>query len=80
MVVLKFILKAKCDQIFQSTRYGIKPTKSVHHALLDVKSMRGITWMIVGDLKGYFNNIDYHLMDKILSERLNPDRTIMGLI
>ena len=80
MVVLKFILKAKCDQIFQGTRYGLKPTKSVHHALLEVKSMRGITWMIVGDLKGYFNTIDYHLMDKILSERLNPDRTIMGLI
>ena len=36
--------------------------------------------MIEGDIKGYFDNIDYQLMAEIISERLNPDRTIMGII
>jgi retron-type reverse transcriptase len=36
--------------------------------------------MIEGDIKGYFDNIDHILMEKIIKERLNPDRTIMGII
>gem|GEM_PF-5577787 len=40
----------------------------------------GITWIIEGDIKGYFDNIDHKIMAKIVQERLNPDRTLMGLI
>ena len=35
--------------------------------------------MIQGDIKGYFDNIDEEILNKIIKERLNPDRTLKGL-
>lgn len=36
--------------------------------------------MIEGDIKGYFDNVDHTILTRLIKERLNPDRTIMGLI
>lgn len=36
--------------------------------------------MIEGDIKGYFDNVDHQILTKLIKERLDPDRTIMGLI
>jgi retron-type reverse transcriptase len=41
--------------------------------------MVGITWIIEGDIKGYFDNIDHKIMAEIIKERIHPDRTLMGL-
>jgi retron-type reverse transcriptase len=79
-VVIKTLIEPKCEEIFHPNSFGFRPTRSVHHALLEVRSMMGITWLIAGDIKGYFYNIDPQLKAKIITERLNPDRTIMGLI
>jgi group II intron reverse transcriptase/maturase len=79
-VVIKMLIEPKCEEIFHPNSFGFRPKRSVHHALLEVRSMKGITWMIEGDLKGYFDNIDHQLLAKLITERLNPDRTIMGLI
>jgi len=79
-IVIKTIIEPKCENIFHHNSFGFRPKRSVHHALLEVRSMMGITWMIEGDIKGYFDNIDHQLMAQIITERLNPDRTIMGLI
>jgi nicotine oxidoreductase len=79
-VVIKMLIEPKCEEIFHPNSFGFRPKRSVHHALLEVRSMKGITWMIEGDIKGYFDNIDPQLLAKNITERLNPDRTIMGLI
>jgi retron-type reverse transcriptase len=79
-VVIKMLIEPKCEEIFHPNSFGFRPKRSVHHALLEVRSMMGITWMIEGDIKGYFDNIDHQLLAKLITERLNPDRTIMGLI
>ena len=36
--------------------------------------------MIEGDLKGYFDNIDHKILNKIIEERLTPDRTLKSLL
>ena len=36
--------------------------------------------MIEGDIKGYFDNINHKILVNIIQERLNPDRTLMGII
>lgn len=35
--------------------------------------------MIEGDIKGYFDNIDHQILNKIIEKRLDPDRTLKGL-
>ena len=42
--------------------------------------MVGVTWIIEGDIKGYLDNIDYEILANIIKNRLNPDRTIMGIL
>jgi len=36
--------------------------------------------LIEGDIKGFFDNIDHKIMMKLITDRLNPDRTIIGLL
>jgi retron-type reverse transcriptase len=79
-LIIKSIIEPKCEQIFHNKSFGFRPKRSVHQALLSVRGMVGSTWMIEGDIKGFFDNIDHKIMDKLIQERLNPDRTIRGLI
>ena len=79
-VILKDLIEPKCEKIFHPMSFGFRPNKSVHHALIEVQRMMGITWIIEGDIKGYFDNIDHKIMAKLIKENLGPDRTIMGII
>ena len=78
--VIKYLIEPKCEEIFHPKSFAFRPGRSVHHALIEVQSMMGITWMIEGDIKSYFDSIDHHIMAKIIKDRINPDRMIMGLI
>lgn len=78
--ILKNILEPKCEEIFHSKSYGFRPDKSVQHALLEVQRMTGITWMIEGDIKSNFDNIDHDILVKLIQQHLQPDVTIMNLI
>lgn len=75
LLVLKKLLEPKCQQLFHP-----KSVKSVQEALWSVRGMVGITWMIEGDIKGYFDNIDHNTLVGQIKDRLQPDRTILGLI
>lgn len=77
--VVKLIIEPECEKLFHKNSFAFRPNKSVHHALRAVRGMVGITWMIEGDIKGYFDNIDHTVMSKIIKERLDPDRTLIGL-
>lgn len=36
--------------------------------------------MIEGDIKGYLDNIDYEILANIIKNKLNADRTIIGIL
>jgi len=76
---IKLIIENECEKIFHNKSFAFRPNKSVQHALLSVQGMVGITWMIEGDIKAYFDSIDHKIMAQIIKERINPDRTLMGL-
>lgn len=54
--------------------------KSLHLPLLEIQKMTGITWINEGYITGYFDNIDHHILAKLIKEKMNPDQTIMNLI
>lgn len=41
--VIKLILEHPCEKIFSSRSFGFRKGKSVHHALIEVQRMMGIT-------------------------------------
>jgi len=67
-VAIKLIIEPECERIFHKNSFGFRPKKSVYHALLKVNSIMDITWIIKEDIKGYFDNIDYKIMAKIVQE------------
>lgn len=79
-IVLKDILEPELEKVFHPQSYAFRPKRSVHHALIEVQKMTGITWLIEGDIKGYFDNIDHQIMAKLLKDNINPDILIMNLI
>lgn len=77
---IKLLLESKCEkQIFNCQSFGFRSNKSIHHALASVKKMKGVTWIIEGRINGLFNNINYNILVNIIKNKLNPDRTLMGI-
>lgn len=79
-MVLKAIIEPSCEKIFHDKSFGFRPHRSIHDALLSVRGMIGTSWMIEGDIKGFFDNVDHQIMMDIIKKRLNPDRTLSGLL
>lgn len=66
-------------EIFKDTSHGFRPNRSCHTALKRVQRMTGITWMIEGDIKGYFDNIDHKILERLIIKYLNVDQSIINL-
>lgn len=57
-----------------------RPNRSCHTALTSIKkTFNGVKWFVEGDIKGCFDNIDQHVLVKILRKKIN-DEQFIGLI
>ena len=78
--VLKDLIEPDLEKILNPKSFAFRPQKSLHLPLLEIQKMTGITWIIEGDITGYSDNIDHHILAKLIKEKINPDQTIMNLI
>jgi group II intron reverse transcriptase/maturase len=75
--VLRMILEAIYEPIFKETSHGFRPGKSCHTALLEVKTTcKGVTWVVEGDIKGFFDNIDHDVLLSLISKKIADGRII----
>jgi group II intron reverse transcriptase/maturase len=75
--VLRIMLEAIYEPIFKETSHGFRPEKSCHTALLQVKkTCKGVTWVIEGDIKGFFDNINHDILLNLLSQKITDGRII----
>ncbi|MDD4587680.1 MAG: reverse transcriptase domain-containing protein, partial [Heliobacteriaceae bacterium] len=78
--VIRLILQAIYEPTFLDTSHGFRPNRSCHTALMEIKkTCRGTNWVIEGDIKGFFDNIDHDILRDILSQKIDDGRFI-GLI
>jgi nicotine oxidoreductase len=75
---IKSILEPYFETKFKKSSHGFRPNKSCHTALADIQCWTGITWMIEGDIKGYFDNIDHHILAKLLEQEIK-DKNLIDL-
>lgn len=59
-----------------SHSHGFRPSRSPHTAIAEVRKWSGTTWIIEGDIKGYFDNIDHNILAKLLEERIKDQNLI----
>nr|YP_006073027.1 cytochrome c oxidase subunit 2 [Nitella hyalina]AEH42842.1 cytochrome c oxidase subunit 2 [Nitella hyalina] len=64
------------NRFLRYTSHGFRPNRSCHSALRSMRSWSGTTWMIEGDIKGYFDNVDHHLLAEILKEYVKDQSLI----
>ncbi|AJG56725.1 group II intron reverse transcriptase/maturase [Bacillus pacificus] len=79
-LVIKYILEAIYEPNFSENSHGFRKNRGCHTALKQIKkSGNGTKWFIEGDIQGFFDNIDHHILIDLLRKRIN-DETLIGLI
>ena len=73
--VVRMILEAIYEPIFDSNSHGFRPGKGCHTALRQIKKdFTGIVWFVEGDIKGCFDNINHEKLIEILGRKIKDSR------
>lgn len=75
--VIRMILESIYEPTFSNTSHGFRHNRSCHTALSQIQqTFTGVKWFIEGDIKGYFDTIDHHILINILRERIKDEAFI----
>lgn len=75
--VVRLILESMYENTFSEHSHGFRPKRSCHTALNEIqKTFTGTKWFIEGDIKGFFDNIDHHIIINILKKRIDDEKFI----
>jgi group II intron reverse transcriptase/maturase len=77
--VLRLILEAIYDSphgaYFLDSSHGFRPGRSCHTALREFRyKWTGVTWIIEGDIKSCFDEIDHHILVNLLRKKIADGR------
>ena len=72
-----FVLEAIYEPIFLSSSYGFRPGVGTHDTLSSIEQKYdGMNYVIEGDIKGMYDNVNHETLIKLLEKRINDDRFI----
>lgn len=73
--VMRMILEAIYEPTFSNNSHGFRAGKSCHTALKQIRdTWSGVTWVIEGDIKGCFDNINHKKLVEVLETRIKDER------
>jgi group II intron reverse transcriptase/maturase len=75
---MKMVLECKIEPTFVNSSHGFRPKRSCHSALKEIRSWKGMSWIIEGDIKSFFDNIDHHILEGCLMKHFK-DVCLMNL-
>lgn len=73
---MRAILEAIFEPLFLECSHGFRKNKSCHSALKEVSKWNGFTWAIEGSIKGEFDNVDHHILEGLLKEKIEDQQFI----
>jgi len=71
-IVMEIVLEPK----FKATSHGFRPRKGCHTALEEIRSWKGVTWFLEGDIKSFFDSIDHYVLEGLLKKSFDEARLI----
>ena len=71
-ILLEIIFEGKFSNLSH------RPKRSCHSALQQISKWNGITWMIEGEIKGFFENVNYKILANVLISHIK-DQQFMDL-
>jgi len=73
--VLRLLLEAYYDVQFSDCSHGFRPGRGCHTALTEIyHGWVGTKWLIEGDIRGCFDNLDHTVLMSILAENIHDHR------
>jgi len=73
---IRTLLELIYESKFSETSHGFRPNRSTHTALRDIYTWNGMTWVIEGDIKGYFDNVDHKVLADLLCRVIQDQQFI----
>jgi group II intron reverse transcriptase/maturase len=73
---IRMLLECIYEPSFSNLSHGFRPGRSVHSAIAQVETFRGIIWLIEGDISACFDEVDHRVLESILRERIDDIRFI----
>ena len=78
--VVRTILEAIYEEVFEDSSHGFRPNRSCHTALTRIqKTFKSTKWFIEGDIKGFFDHMKHEWIIKFLKLYIK-DPNIIGLV
>ena len=75
--IVRLILEAIFEENFSEHSHGFRANKSCHTALTEMKCcFTGCKWFVEGDIKSFFDNINHHILIKLLKKKIEDDKFI----
>lgn len=75
--ICRMIIDTIYEPMFSKSSHGFRENKSCHSALYEIDTnFQGSTWFIEGDIEGYFDNIDHHVLIDILKRKIKDEKFI----
>lgn len=73
---IKLILEALYEPVFRDCSHGFRPGRGCHTALHAVYTFPKVRmdWVIEGDITGFFDNVNHHILLQLLHKRIKDDR------
>jgi group II intron reverse transcriptase/maturase len=73
-------LEAYYEPQFSPRSHGFRPGRGCHTALLDIqRNWPGTIWLVEGDIKGAFDNLNHQVLMGILRENIHDNRFLRRL-
>lgn len=73
--VMRIVLEAIYEPTFHDLSHGFRPDRGCHTALKVVRTdWSGVNWIIEGDIKGFFDDIDHSTLIRLLRKRIDDER------
>jgi retron-type reverse transcriptase len=73
---VRTILECIYEPTFSNLSHGFRPGRSIHSAVAQVETFRGVVWFIAGDISACFDEVDHRVLESILRERIDDERFI----
>jgi group II intron reverse transcriptase/maturase len=74
--ILDSIYDCKDSPTFLDHSHGFRSNRSCHTSIREFTSWQGVKWLIEGDIVGFFDNIDHHVLIALLRKRIKDERFI----
>lgn len=73
---MKLVLEAVIEPRFSDLSHGFRPNRGCHTALKEIRSWKGVSWFVEGNIKGFFDNIDHHILVSLINKHFSDKRLV----